>query len=71
MRDPADGRRTCEGGFSVPRKGKSPGAAGVAFVHAAYGFGTVPEGTPAIRDIRELPAAAEAFFGLDKERAER
>ena len=47
------------------------GAAGVAFIHAAYGFGTVPEGTPAIRDIRELPAAAEAFFGLDKERAER
>jgi len=29
--------------------------AGIPFLHAAYGFGTVPEGTPAIRDIRELP----------------
>lgn len=29
-------------------------AAGLPFIHAAYGFGTVPEGTPAIREIREL-----------------
>lgn len=29
--------------------------AGLPFIHAAYGFGTVPEGTPRIRDIRELP----------------
>lgn len=28
--------------------------AGVLFLHAAYGFGRVPEGTPAIRDFREL-----------------
>ncbi len=28
--------------------------AGIAFIHAAYGFGTVPEGTPRIMDIREL-----------------
>lgn len=28
--------------------------AGVPFVHAAYGFGTVPEGTPAIHSISEL-----------------
>ena len=28
--------------------------AGVSFLHAAYGFGQVPEGTPAIRDLREL-----------------
>ena len=32
------------------------GEAGIPFIHAAYGFGTVPEGTPAIRDIRDLPA---------------
>ena len=29
--------------------------AGIPFIHAAYGFGHVPAGTPAIRDIRELP----------------
>lgn len=29
--------------------------AGLPFIHAAYGFGTVPAGTPAIQDIRELP----------------
>lgn len=29
--------------------------AGFPFIHAAYGFGTVPEGTPKIADIRELP----------------
>ena len=29
--------------------------AGLPFVHAAYGFGTVPEGTAKIDDIRELP----------------
>ncbi len=33
--------------------------AGVPFLHAAYGYGTVPEGTPLIRDIRELPAWME------------
>ena len=38
---------------------KAAAAAGVPFVHAAYGFGSVPEGTPAIRDIRELPALLE------------
>ncbi len=36
--------------------------AGVPFLHAAYGFGTVPEGTPSIRDIRDLPAWAADFF---------
>ncbi len=36
--------------------------AGISFVHAAYGFGTVPEGTPAIQDIRELPGQAEIMF---------
>ena len=35
----------------------------VLFLHAAYGFGTVPEGTPAIRDFRELPDRVRA---LDK-----
>ena len=31
--------------------------AGVPFLHAAYGFGKVPEDTPAISDIRQLPEA--------------
>lgn len=33
--------------------------AGVLFIHAAYGFGKVPEGTPAIHDLRELPSFVE------------
>lgn len=36
--------------------------AGLPFIHAAYGFGTVPEGTPFINDIRDLPALMEDFF---------
>jgi phosphoglycolate phosphatase len=32
--------------------------AGLPFIHAAYGFGTVPAGTPAIEDIRQLPERA-------------
>lgn len=28
--------------------------AGTSFLHAAYGFGTVPEGTPAIHSLRDL-----------------
>jgi phosphoglycolate phosphatase len=32
--------------------------AGLPFIHAAYGFGTVPAGTPAIEDIRQLPEKA-------------
>ncbi len=34
-------------------------AAGQKFIHAAYGFGSVPEGTPAISSIKELPEALE------------
>lgn len=37
-------------------------AAGVPFLHAAYGFGEVPEGTPAIRDIRDLPDAVKELI---------
>ena len=29
---------------------------GAAFIHAAYGFGTIQDPVPAITDIRELPA---------------
>lgn len=36
--------------------------AGTLFIHAAYGYGEVPEGTPAISSIRELPAEAERLF---------
>ena len=36
--------------------------AGISFLHAAYGFGTVPEGTPLIRDIRELPEKLKVLF---------
>ncbi len=35
--------------------------AGVPFLHAAYGFGKVPDGTPAITDIRQLPESADAL----------
>ncbi len=36
--------------------------AGVRFLHAAYGFGSVTEPTEAITDIRELPGAVEKLF---------
>ena len=36
--------------------------AGIPFLHAAYGFGTVPEGTPLIRDFRELPEKLKDLF---------
>ena len=42
---------------------EAAGEAGIPFVHAAYGFGTVPEGTPRIGDIRELPGMAEKILG--------
>lgn len=35
--------------------------AGVPFIHAAYGFGTVPEGTPKIDAITELPSMLSSF----------
>ena len=38
---------------------ESAAAAGTAFIHAAYGFGSVPEGTPYINDLRELPEFLE------------
>ena len=36
--------------------------AGLPFIHAAYGFGTVPEGTEKIDDIRELPEKVKEIF---------
>ena len=36
--------------------------AGLPFIHAAYGFGTVPEGTAKIDDIRELPEKVKEIF---------
>ena len=36
--------------------------AGVFFLHAAYGFGSVPGGTPSISDIRLLPDAADRWL---------
>ena len=38
--------------------------AGLPFLHAAYGFGKVPEGTMHINDIRELPKKAEEILGI-------
>ena len=32
------------------------------FLHAAYGFGKVPDGTPILTDIRKLPEVAEEIF---------
>ena len=37
--------------------------AGVPFVHAAYGYGTIDHVVPALSTFAELPARAEAFFG--------
>lgn len=41
---------------------KSTVKAGFPFIHAAYGFGTVPEGTPGISDIRELPGIVKTVI---------
>lgn len=37
-------------------------AAGVGFIHAAYGFGTINEVVPAISCMKELPARAKEYF---------
>lgn len=36
--------------------------AGLPFLHAAYGFGAVPEGTPRLAEIQALPERVQAFF---------
>ncbi|MBQ9251733.1 MAG: HAD family hydrolase [Clostridia bacterium] len=36
--------------------------AGLPFLHAAYGFGAVPEGTPHLAEIQALPERVKAFF---------
>ncbi len=36
--------------------------AGVGFIHAAYGFGTIRQQVPAVQEFAQLPAAADAFF---------
>lgn len=36
--------------------------AGVGFIHAAYGFGTIDEEVFAIRNLRELPKTVRAYF---------
>ena len=36
--------------------------AGVGFIHAAYGFGTIDEEVPVIRCIAELPEAIKNYF---------
>ena len=41
---------------------RSSEKAGVPFLHAAYGFGEVPEGTPFINSLRELPETVGQFF---------
>lgn len=38
-------------------------AAGVGFIHAAYGFGTINEEVPAISGMKELPRVAKEYFG--------
>lgn len=37
--------------------------AGVGFIHAAYGFGTIAAEVPKILKFEELPKVAEAYFG--------
>lgn len=36
--------------------------AGAMFIHAAYGYGSVPEGTPTINSLTDLPDTAETLF---------
>ena len=36
--------------------------AGVKFIHAAYGFGTIDDDVPAIRKFSELPRVADRVF---------
>ncbi|MCR4717457.1 MAG: HAD family hydrolase [Lachnospiraceae bacterium] len=37
--------------------------AGYPFIHAAYGFGEVPEGTPYVNSFRELPKVVKEVIG--------
>lgn len=37
--------------------------AGVGFIHASYGFGTIDAEVPAIKSFRGLPGAAKKYFG--------
>ena len=37
--------------------------AGLPFIHAAYGFGSVPEGTPEIMNLKELPDRVREVLG--------
>lgn len=39
--------------------------AGLPFIHAAYGFGNVPEGTPGIGSLTELPDRVREVLGED------
>ena len=39
--------------------------AGLPFIHAAYGFGTVPEGTAKVDDIRELPKKVKEILNAE------
>lgn len=36
--------------------------AGIGFIHAAYGFGTIADEVPAILDLKELPKVVEDYF---------
>ena len=36
--------------------------AGVAFIHAAYGFGTIDDEVPEIEDLSQLPDVVEKVF---------
>lgn len=46
-----------QGDFDASKK------AGVKFIHAAYGFGTIQQKAPAINNLSELPALVSAVFG--------
>ena len=42
-------------------------AAGVGFIHAAYGFGTIDDEVPAIHSMSELPEVALSYFEGEKQ----
>ncbi len=50
-----------QGDYDASRK------AGVRFIHAAYGFGTIHTAVPAIHSLQELPKAVEEIFGSARE----
>ena len=59
-------RRACYVGDTAS-DGAAAGAAGLPFIHAAYGFGTCPERDGIIKQFSELPGALAVLWETSKE----